>query len=35
MQMKEYFMSVRISKKMHLHFHRSNLNQINAQKGIS
>ena len=32
MQMKEYF---RISKKMHLHFHRSNLNQINAQKGIS
>ena len=35
MQMKEYFMSIRISKKMHLHFHRSNLNQINAQKGIS
>ena len=35
MQVKEYFMSIRISKKMHLHFHRSDLNQINAQKGIS
>ena len=35
MQMKEYFMSIRISKKMQLNFHRSNLNQINAQKRIS
>ena len=33
--MKEYFMSIRISKKMHLHFHRSNLDQINVEKGIS
>ena len=29
------FHSIRISKNMHLHFHRSTLNQINAQKGIS
>ena len=33
--MNKYLMSIGISKKMHLHFHISKLDQINAQKGIS